>query len=71
MTVKELCAVTNSDLCIMTEEETKCCWASYQNSLETYKIPANLLNREIASIHADLDPWDLVYLEITLKPLDK
>lgn len=67
MTVKELCATTNNELCIVIKRKANC-WASKTKSLGTEnQIPVDLLNCEIDSINIKLDPWDTGYLEIFLK----
>ena len=70
MTVKELCAMTNSELAIAfpPNYNKSRCWASKTKSLGTEnQIPDFLLNYEVDSINIETDPWDIKYLEIFLK----
>ena len=71
MTVKELCAITNDELCIVIGKDVKA-RASETKSLGTEnQIPSDLLDCEIDSLDSEMGPFDWTYLKISLKPLDK
>ena len=70
MTLREFCKITDMELCIHYKEKGVC-WARYSKSKGTKTIPDKLLNREIIDVSATIDPWDDIFLDIILKPLDK
>lgn len=70
MTVREFCKITDMELCILRGEYAVC-WARYTKSGEIETIPDVVLDQEIIDVKAALDGWDEIFLEITLKPLDK
>jgi len=70
MTLREFCRTTDMELCIHYKEDGVY-WARYTKSEGTQPIPDKLLNREVIDVNAALDPWDEIFLEITLKSLDK
>lgn len=70
MTLKEFSKTTDMELCIHYKADGVY-WARYGKSDKGETIPNLLSNREIAEIKADIDPWDEIFLDVFLKPLDK
>lgn len=70
MTLKEFSKTTDMELCIHYKEDGVY-WARYGKSDNGETIPNLLSNREIAEISADIDPWDEIFLDVFLKPIDK
>ena len=70
MTLRDFCKTTDMELCIRYKKDCVC-WAKYSKSEGTKTIPDELLNQEIINVSATIDPWDEIFLEIILKPLDK
>lgn len=70
MTLKEFSKTTNIELCIHYKVDDVY-WAKYGKLDKGKTIPDLLANREIAEISADIDPWNEIFLDIFLKPIDK
>ena len=67
MKLKELCAVTDCELCIIFGSLQ--CWAKKTKTIGIDKtfIPSLWLDYEIVDIKIFIDCWDEYYLEVFLK----
>lgn len=67
MLLKELCATTDCELCIILGSVQ--CWTEKTKTQRTDKtfIPPHWLDYEVTNIQIDSDAWDVYYLEVFLK----
>ncbi len=70
MTLKEFSKTTDMELCIHYKADGVY-WTECGKSEKGEAIPDLLANREIAEISADIDPWNEIFLDVFLKPIDK
>lgn len=67
MKLKELCATTDCELCIILGSVQ--CWAKNTKTTGIDKsfIPPHWADYEVIDIQIDIDAWNVYYLEIFLK----